>query len=258
MEWKQIDYIIVLGTAAMLLLSTGIIVFMISYQRRLYQKKQEMAELELNAQKELMDAVILTKEKEQKRIAQELHDGIGSALTALKVGLIQTELSPEEKQWIGDSIKAIGNDVRRISNELMPSILEDMGLKIAMGKLTENIEIASNIKITVINTNEEGFSLEPQEELAIYRVIQEILNNIVKYANATSVVIRETHTTGKYLLEISDDGDGFSPTQSDLSKVGSLGLKNIKSRVQQIKGTIDYQKLEPKGTKVIIEKIKNE
>ena len=254
MDWKKIDLIIVFGTAGMLLLAFAIIIFVIAYQRRLYTKQRELKELELETQKQLMEAVILTKEKEQKRIAQELHDGIGSALTALKVSLIQMDLLAEDKKWIGDSIKSIGNDVRRISNELMPSILEDMGLQMAMRKLVEMLERSSKIKFNLVQQSELSQHIHSdQEELAIYRVIQEILNNIVKYANASEVLVVEKIEQNHYVLEIIDNGDGFSPSENDLTKSGSLGLKNIKSRIQQVNGSIEYNKLVSGGTKVIIQ-----
>lgn len=249
----EIELTLLFGTAAMLTLALFIIIFVVAYQRRLYAKQREMNDMEMKAQLELMDAVLLAKEKEQKRMAQELHDGIGSALTALKMSIIQMNLVHEHKKQIDDNIKAISADVRRISNELMPSVLEDMGLQAALERLSQRVQDAAVIDCKYYRNNELESLHNDQAQLALYRVVQEILNNIIKYAKATEIIIREELKDGKYILTISDNGIGFEPSEDDVSKPGSLGLKNIKSRIQQVGGTIDYHKLSPKGTIVNIE-----
>ncbi|MCJ8288504.1 MAG: sensor histidine kinase [Crocinitomicaceae bacterium] len=250
---KEIAVTLLLGTAAMLVLALFIITFVVAYQRRLYAKQHEMNEMEMVAQRDLMEAVILAKEKEQKRMAQELHDGIGSALTALKMSLIHMNLEPKEKKQIDNNIKAISVDVRRISNELMPSVLEDMGLQAALERLAQRVRDATLIDCKYSRNNALESLHNDQAQLALYRVVQELLNNIVKYAKATEITIGEELTDGNYILSITDNGRGFEPSDDDLSKSGSLGLKNIKSRIQQVGGSIDYKKLSPKGTVVNIE-----
>lgn len=250
---KEIAVTLLLGTAAMLTLALFIIIFVVAYQRRLYAKQHEINEMEMEAQRELMEAVLLAKEKEQKRMAQELHDGIGSALTALKMSVIQMNLSPIHKKQIDTNIKAISVDVRRISNELMPSVLEDMGLQAALERLSQRIREATLIDCKYSRNNALESLHNDQAQLALYRVVQELLNNIIKYAKATEITIREELTNDRYILSISDNGSGFEPSTQDLSKPGSLGMKNIKSRIQQVGGSIDYKKLSPKGTIVNIE-----
>jgi signal transduction histidine kinase len=250
---KEIELTLVLGTAAMLTLAFFIIFFVVVYQRRLYAKEREMNLLEMNAQRSLIEAVILAKEKEQKRMAQELHDGIGSALTALKMSLIQMNLNPENKRQIDENIKAISVDVRRISNELMPSVLEEMGLQSALERLAYRISESTGVQCNYSRNIELETLHSKPAQLALYRVVQELLTNIVKYAGATEITIMEKMDQAMYTISVSDNGTGFIPSELELSKPGSLGLKNIKSRVQQVDGTIDYRKLSPKGTIVNIE-----
>lgn len=250
---KEIELTLVLGTSAMLILALFIIFFVVIYQRRLYAKERQMNVLEMNAQRALIEAVILAKEKEQKRMAQELHDGIGSALTALKMSLIQMNLDQEDKRQIDDNIKAISVDVRRISNELMPSVLEEMGLQSALERLSYRIHESTEIQCNYSRNIELESLHSKQAQLALYRVVQELLTNIVKYASATEITIEEKMDQDVYTLSVADNGLGFIPSELDLSKPGSLGLKNIKSRVQQVGGSIDYRKLSPQGTIVNIE-----
>ncbi len=250
---KEIELTLVLGTAGMLTLALFIIFFVVIYQRRIHAKEREMNLLEMNAQRALIEAVILAKEKEQKRMAQELHDGIGSALTALKMSLIQMNLEQEDKRQIDENIKAISADVRRISNELMPSVLEEMGLQSALERLSHRIHESTGVKCNYSRNNDlESLHSKPAQ-LALYRVVQELLTNIVKYAGATEITIEEKMNQAVYSLSITDNGSGFIPSEEDFSKPGSLGLKNIKSRVQQVAGSIDYCKLSPQGTTVNIE-----
>jgi len=250
---SEIELTLLLGTAAMLALALFIIIFIVAYQRRLYSKQQEMNEMEMNAQRDLMEAVILAKEKEQKRMAQELHDGIGSALTALKMSIIQMNLEPEHKKQIDTNIKSISADVRRISNELMPSVLEDMGLQAALERLAQRIRGATLIDCNYSRNNALNSLHNDQAQLALYRVVQELVNNIIKYAKATEISISEEIIDGNYVLSVRDNGMGFEPSEVELGKTGSLGLKNIMSRIQQVGGTISYKKLSPKGTNVNIE-----
>lgn len=250
---KKIDLILIFGTAGMLFLAFAVILFMVVYQRRLFRKQQEINLMEIDTQKQLMEAVILAKEKEQKRVAQELHDGIGSALTALKMSLIQMKIDDKTKSYIDSNIKLISVDVRRISNELMPSILENMGLHTALEHLTGTLETSSGIRISYQKDKTLSAVHSEVKELAIYRVIQELLTNIVKYADAKTISIKELKQSDKYIIQVKDDGFGYTPSDADLAKPGSLGLKNIHSRVQQIHGEIMYIKNKPTGTIVNIE-----
>lgn len=249
---EKIDSILVFGTGGMLILAFAIIIFVVAYQRRMFSKQKEISQMELRVQKDLMEAVILEKEKEQKRMAQELHDGIGSALTALKMSLIQVSIDKEEKKIINTMIKSISTDVRRISNELMPSVLEDMGLQKAMDNLTSQLSVSTKI-LFKHNADDSVSNIYGEEiELALFRVVQELLNNIIKYSKATEVTVSELRKGSQYILTVEDNGNGFIPSEENLTKSGSLGLKNIKSRIQQIGGITTYQLRKPKGTTVNI------
>ncbi len=249
---EKIDVILFYGTGGMLFLALAIIIFVVAYQRKMFSKQKEISQMELRVQKELMAAVILEKEKEQKRMAQELHDGIGSALTALKMSLIQMSIDKEEKKLINTMIKSISTDVRRISNELMPSILEDMGLQKAIENLTEQLTLSTEITFKYQADDLISEIYGEEVELALFRAIQELFNNIIKYANATEVCVKESREGNFYILSVIDNGDGFIPSEENFSKIGSLGLKNIRSRIQQIGGAIIYELKDPKGTTVNI------
>jgi len=142
--------------------------------------------------------------------------------------------------------------VRRISNELMPSVLEDMGLQKAIDNLTDQLSTSTHISFSYRANEQLASIFKEQSELAIYRAVQELLNNIIKYANATEVSVVEHKTDTNYELIVIDDGDGFVPSELELTKAGSLGLKNIKSRIQHVGGEINYRLNSPNGTTVTI------
>ncbi len=217
------------------------------------QKLLEIKQLKSEHEKKLRDAIFLTKEREQKRIAQELHDDIGSSLTVIKFALHQLDLSDDKKSNLNNSLTAIIKKVRNLSNELSPSILEEFGLFNALRNLIETIKDSTPIVATFISNVSEIIGLNKDVEISIYRIVQELLTNILKYSNATTVDVSFNLGKDKIELTISDNGNGFIPSKQ-IFKKDSLGLMNIESRIEYIHATIKYKKNTPRGTIVKIEK----
>jgi signal transduction histidine kinase len=252
MDKNYLMNVVLIGTTTLIFIAIGVIGFVVIYQRKIFAKSSRIAQLETENQKELVNAVILAKEMEQKRIAQELHDEIGSSINSIKMSLIGMPLPEDIKSNLTEDLLQISKNVRRISNELMPSILEELGFHQAIKHLVKKFQTATKMKMEVIIELEDPYPLEKQVELSLYRVLQELINNVVKYANATEMVLTIHHTSNNIDINLIDNGNGFVPDQDNLTKGDSLGLKNIKSRIQQIEGHEEYSILEPKGTKVHI------
>ena len=249
---SEIVFMMTLGTGGMVMLAVMVIVFIVIYQRRIFKKKTQIAEMEMETQRLLMDAVLTTKELEQKRIAQELHDEIGSSVNAVKMSLIYMELKEETREKLNDDLLTISKNVRRLSNELMPSVLDELGFQQAIVHLVKRFQESSNVLFETKQQVELPFLLDKSAELSLYRVVQELINNILKYAKATKVELNILHDNKKMIIELNDNGTGFIPAETHLSKSDSLGLKNITSRIQQVRAKIDYSLLEPSGTRVTI------
>ena len=252
-ESTEITVILLLGTGGMVVLASFIVLFVFIYQKNMQTKKRELVELELESQLKITEALIESKEQEQRRVARELHDGIGSALTALKMSLISVPMEGDTKEELNQRIVDISNDLRRISNELMPSILDDLGFFKALEKLITQLNSNTQLNFSYASGLDSPLDFSKKDALALYRVSQEIFNNIIKYADAVTVKVKDRIEDGQYVLSISDDGNGFSPTEEEMKKEDSHGLKNIKSRMQQVSGTIEYNNLKPKGTEVLIQ-----
>jgi signal transduction histidine kinase len=244
---------LIIATLAMFIMALSIIVFAVLYQQKMRRKKQEMIQLELNYKNEMVQATLDAKELEQRRIAIELHDDIGSSLTALKLSFASLPIDDEERKLLNEGVQDTINKVRSLSNRLLPTILEELGLVPAVKSLVNTLSNQiSNVHFSVIAVNDPKHKSQTREvSLAVYRILQELVNNILKYASATVIEITLEQNEEGIRLSVVDNGKGFVPTKEDKLKSQSLGLKNIESRSQQIGAHITYQLMDP-GTKVML------
>ncbi len=250
---SNLGLLLIIATLAMFIMSLSIIMFAVLYQQKMRRKKQEMIQLELNYKNDMVQATLDAKEIEQRRIAIELHDDIGSSLTALKLSFASLPIDEEERRLLNEGVQISIGKVRSLSNRLLPSILEELGLVPAVKSLVNTLTLQiSHIHFSVIAVNDPKHESQTREvSLAVYRILQELINNILKYADATVIEITLEQNEEGIQMSITDNGKGFIPTQEDKRKSQSLGLKNIESRSHQIEAKIDYQLMDP-GTKVTL------
>lgn len=197
-------------------------------------------------QLENLQAMVLGEENERKRVAKDLHDGIGVLLTSVKLRLSNFQDKVEAKQDFKNSLDQIDNacaEVRRISHNMIPASLTKLGLQEAILDLLDNVQASTNILIEESLDYEEG-AYDESKEVLIYRVIQELVNNSLKYADPTKLSIKLHKSNQDYLLTYSDNGMGF-----EKSKVKSgLGLRSIASRVDILKGKFTFESSPSQGT----------
>ncbi|WP_343635732.1 ATP-binding protein [Fluviicola sp.] len=250
---SNLGLFLIIGTLAMFIMALSIIVFAVLYQQKMRRKKQEMIQLELNYKNEMVQATLDAKEIEQRRIAIELHDDIGSSLTALKLSFASLPIDDDERRLLNEGVQITINKVRSLSNRLLPTILEELGLIPAVKSLVNTLtQQITGIHFSVIAVNDPKHPAQTREvSLAVYRILQELINNILKYAEATVIEITLEQNEEGIRMTLIDNGKGFIPTKEDKLKSQSLGLKNIESRGQQIGAEITYQLMEP-GTKVTL------
>jgi len=249
---NKIELILITGTGGMLLLTLIVISFIVIYQRKMFAKQRELALLELESQKKLVKAEIQVKEREQKRVAQELHDEIGASLTAVRFLLEKLDDKLKVKLELKSSLKDITQKVRRISNDLLPSVLEEFGLLEAIRDFVNNYNLNNSILITFSHQNYSVKTIKKDVELSLYRIVQELTNNIFKHAEASEINITLKNTAKNIIIVITDNGNGIIPSWENGRK--TLGLKNIESRLQYINGSIKREPNKPKGTIVTIHK----
>lgn len=195
------------------------------------------------------------REEEKRRIALEVHDKLGQELTGLKLSLRSLRKSlPGDDKTTGkidemtDSVDEIIKTVRRISAELRPAILDDLGLAAALEWQLNAFAEEASIKTSFSASLDED-CLHPNARVGLFRISQEALTNIVRHANASRVDVELTRQDGDVLLSIKDDGKGV--TQEDISGIFSIGILGMKERASSLGGTLDIAG-DPGGTTVTV------
>ena len=209
----------------------------------LENSKKKKKELE-----EFKQKIIEQQESEWKVIAGELHDSIGQNLSAINI-FLQQELknSPEPSKKVIDASSLVietVDEVRRISQRLYPKQIERLGLTVSIEAMIERISSASGIKFNCSIDKIDNI-LSRENEVQYFRVVQELLNNIMKHSGAKNVTINVRKSVMFIVTEINDDGIGFESTNP--AKLG-FGLINIEERLRMIKAVYEFSSQKEKGT----------
>lgn len=195
----------------------------------------------------------VAKEEERERIARDIHDELGSILVRLKIEatLLASKLPGE----MGPKMRSIENlldqamgTTSRVARQLRPGILKEFGLPAAIESLAD--DFAHSTGISCKAQCDEGFELDNDTSLALFRIVQEALTNIAKHARATLAVVRLKRETGNIALEIRDNGRGIAAC--DLEKPRSFGLRGIRERVQSLQGSFHIAPAEQDGTLLML------
>ncbi|NEU08515.1 PAS domain-containing protein [Flavihumibacter sp. R14] len=205
--------------------------------------EEELRELQQNRFQELLNAVIHAQEEERRHIAEAMHNEFGQLLSVAKMKI---KGSPEATKLLDEAI----TQVRNIAYELMPTILNDFGLEFALkdmaAKKLTDAGICYALKISGLK-----IIVDPMIEVAVFRIIQELLNNVVKHSGASHVSLQVTGSEDKLYIRLKDNGVGFQVKIDDLNQSGGFGLKYISDRVHLHNGTICFD--QNKGSAVSIE-----
>lgn len=254
-EAKQKNIII---TSILTLVLLVIVLAYLFYRKQQIQQKASL-DAELALQKDLRaKSVIEAEEKERIRIATDLHDGVGQLLSAAKMNLssLEKELNltkpaqlttyKNAMDLLDDSVK----EVRAVSHNMMPNTLLKLGLASAVKEFITKIQGTPNLKVNleIVGLN---VRLDQEKETILYRVIQEVVSNIIKHAKASELTLQLIKHDSELTILIEDNGVGFDT--SKLNDFEGIGLKNILSRVEFINGKVHFDSTHSRGTTVIIE-----
>ncbi len=189
-------------------------------------------------------------EEMQNRLAHELHDGLGQELLLLKNGLVLEHNAPK-----ADMVAGIIESVRGMSRELYPALLDMVGLQTAIESQLQKVDQAEDIFIS--SEIEYAGKLDKYTALQVYRVFQEALTNVLKYANATSVYVGLTQEGGVIRLTVKDNGSGFDVDEKSNS-IAAFGLQTMQRRAESINAKLKISSVKSKGTEVSLELPDNE
>ena len=231
----------------------------LKYNKRLSAQLRELQEqrirdIEQKNELSLLNAEINSQEKERNRIARDLHDGLGGTLAAAKLQIInfpnnslETDIQ-QLKQKAGDLFDTATQEVRRISHNMAPAALLEMGLIPAIHDLANDVRENKKIDISVQTFGDMSL-LNQGQEIMLYRMIQELIQNILKHAKASKIIIQFNQIDTSLNLLVEDDGSGFDPSEVRRG----LGLKSIKSRVKYLNGHLDIDSVRGKGTTILVD-----
>ena len=220
-------------------------------------KEQRITELEQERKLVAAQSVMKGQEEERSRLARDLHDGVGGLLSGVKLSMSNMKgnvfLSQENAQSFENVIFQLDQSIaelRRVSHNMMPEALIRYGLKEALENYCENINISGKIKVQLQMYGMEK-RMEQSSEIIIYRMIQELLNNVIKHADARNVLIQLVRKEDHFNLTVEDDGKGFDIKENE-NKTGA-GLANIRARAAYLNGNVDIVSKKGEGTSVNIE-----
>jgi len=239
-----------------------VIGFDITLRKKTEEELRLLSEEKLRRQKVIQKvrntATIVGQEKERTRVAAEIHDGIGQMLTSLRIQVeFLEEKNPKNVKEIStlyQLIHSIVNETRRICSELQPHVLEDFGLKAALLDLIKNIKKNTGYHI-VYEDHYDVLEKHSERDIAIYRILQEILNNAVKHSKAKSILVFIESDAEFITLQVKDDGIGFNYNSKNIFEVkdNNHGLRNIKERVELLNAKLLINSELEKGTIIKVE-----
>ena len=220
--------------------------------------KQRISELETQQQLTATEAVLKGEEQERTRLAKDLHDGLGGMLSGIKYSFQTMKgnlvMTPDNHQAFERSMDMLDSSIkemRRVAHNMMPEALVKFGLDTALKDFCNDINQSGALRVTYQSIGLENGTIEQTTAIAIYRIVQELINNTMKHAAAKMAIVQVTKTNGSISITVEDDGKGFDPV---ILKGGrGIGWSNIQSRVEYLKGKLDVQSEPGKGTSVLIE-----
>lgn len=251
MESKEgIDFtvIVVLGSFGMLTLASFIVVFVVLYQKRMLANKTILKDKENEFQKQLLDASVEVAEAERKKIAGNIHDDVGMTLNVMKLNFtkikrnildkdLALQLIDENHSILEDSIATL----RAISHDLMPPTLSLLGLIKGLKELCRQMDQMEGVQVS-FEGGDIVVQLNKKNELQLYRLIKELLNNIIKHSEAKSIQVKVNLDQGHLITSIYHDGIGITNAEiNQLISMGKgIGLKSIQSRAQLTASELTY------------------
>jgi len=246
------------GVVVMLLLALALVAFFLIYQKKLISQQLALQTIRGAYQKEVFAAAIEAEERERERIGNDLHDEIGSSLSAARMLLMQLEDSPTataKEQAVVGLVKGVLSDslqdIRNISQNLHPAVLARFGLSQALHNLGRVCTEAfpSGVAVQV----ELAVALPYAHELALYRIVQELINNSLKHAQASRVTVQLRQAPHGLVLTVADDGCGFDHGRVQARSPGGLGLKSLAARVSLLDAVMHLESGPDQGTSVRVE-----
>ncbi len=258
---STLNYFLLASLAAIIIV--GFLVYRNFHHRQQLAKQQDelqqqrIRELEKDKQLVAVDSMLQGQEEERSRLAKDLHDGLGGLLSGVKFSLSNMKdnliITPDNMTVFERSLDMLDTSIkelRRVAHNMMPELLTKFGLDEALKEYCNTINTTNLLSVKYQSVGMDA-RVEKSSEIIIYRIIQELLNNVMKHAAATEALVQLIKEEGRLSVIVEDNGKGFDNTLQKNNK--GAGLTSIKSRVDYLKGQLDIHSETGKGTLVNIE-----
>lgn len=242
--------VFILGSSILTIFAFTLIIFLIVHKKKRYQHLLEKQQMESNYQNQLLLSKLEVQEQSFKYFSEEIHDNIGQLLSIVKMQLYNIRSSSHEQEIVTkatDCTELLGKaitDLRNISHTLNSAFVANAGITDAIEKDLEYIRSAKEVKCTLHVTGEE-YSLGNEQELLIFRIIQEAIANAIKHASPTAIDVYLDYQPKGLSVMIQDNGSGFNTLENTK---GGIGLNNMHVRTELLKGQLQVTSVKEKGT----------
>jgi signal transduction histidine kinase len=260
-DQNQEIYIITLIGIVLALFLIGSIVFVVFlYQRRRFIQEKQLAEIKVQYEQELLRSQLEMQESTFKLVAQELHDNIGQVLSVIKLSLSILPLDKNHPAYEGiqncrDMLNKVIFDVSHITKSMHSDRISDIGIDEAIRFELDSLRKTGLTKVD-FEVSGTSNSIDPQKAIFIFRMFQEMINNILKHAQASQINVGVNYTTdNKFVLKVEDNGIGFNAEkkQTQTNSSSGIGLRNMVNRAKLIGALISIQSEAGNGTAITVE-----
>jgi signal transduction histidine kinase len=249
-------FTLLITTILILLLGGTIIYFLFLYQRKRYEHHKEIIEMRQTFNQTLLESKLEIQEQTLDHIAKELHSNFSHIVSLININLSQMLAEPDVKHHILETkslAKQLLSELKALSASLNTDYIMNIGFERALNNELIRVMKIAKYKVEFV-TSGEPFRLKPEKEIILFRLCQEVVNNIMQYAKATAITSSIVYDENGIDLSIHDDGVGFDVEQAEKksSEVESTGLVNIRKRAKLIDGNVAITSSEGTGTVVRI------
>ena len=252
---------VIAGSFVFALLTIFIFLLLLYLNRRVIRHKEELHRMETAKQRALLQASFEAQEKERKRIGSDIHDDIGPLLSTVKL-LMNRFKNLDDADSVNQHISRVNQRmdeaiqlVRTVARDLTPVVLNKFGLILALEDLCDRINQSNQIK-ALLEIQGREYELPAQTELALYRIIQELCNNAIRHAEASTIKIQFSFTPDQLHIMVSDDGKGLPSATVQTQEITfpkGIGMRNIEARTSMLGAEIRFESTKNKGTTAILQ-----
>ncbi len=243
------------GTLLVTAFAVAVIISLIIQKQRQVRSRLERQRLEFHYSQSLLHTKIEVQETTLTMLSRELHDNVAQVLTAgvMQLNAAAAHMQDEKGKGLMETarttVRSAISDIRLLSHSLNTGLVETRDIDDAIRDELTRIEAFSNIACTL--RSEEDHELPPEQRLLLFRIVQEALQNIIKHAGASSILVAISSSPDLFTLEIADDGAGFDPAEPRIAN--SLGMRNMQERASLMKGRLRIDSQPQKGTRLVVQ-----